>query len=132
MYGGGAAAVAVGGYLTYDTFLAGDGSSGGPGGVVRNFWNAIDNGNFEEAESYIHPDSPQSGSLTGGSETGQSMLESADISVSSVQVTNREGDTATVEATVDISIMGESNSQSQTYELRKHEGAWKIYSGGTA
>ena len=129
MYGGGAAAIAVGGYFAYDTFLGGP---GGPEGAVRSFWDALDNGNLEEADSYIHPDSPAKGQLMEGSGgMGQSMLESADVSVSSAEVTNEEGDTATVEATIEMSIMGESDTQTQTYELRKHNGDWKIYSGAS-
>ena len=103
------------------------GGSGGPAGTVRSFVGALNSGNQEEAEAMVHPDSPQKGQLT-GSQMG--MLESMEVSVTSTEVLSKTETEATVEATISLGSGSASQESTSTWELRTHEGEWKIYSSG--
>jgi len=78
--GGGAAVAAVGGWFV---FLRDSG--GGPEGVVKSYYSAGSNGNFEQAASLVHEDSPSRDSLTNFEGTNPNEI---DISVDSVESLN--------------------------------------------
>lgn len=108
--------------------LGGDGGSSGPESPVKDYFSAIDSNDPEALNETIHPDSPNSGGQT----PSESDLEAIDASVTSTEVTEGpENGEAVVEAEVEltVSMMGQEQTQTDTvtYEVRKHEGDWKLY-----
>jgi hypothetical protein len=78
--GGGAAVAAVGGWFV---FLRDSG--GGPEGVVKSYYSAGSNGNFEQAASLVHEDSPSRDSLT---HFGDVNPDEVDVSADNVEPFN--------------------------------------------
>ncbi|MEF8776741.1 MAG: hypothetical protein V5A43_09610 [Haloarculaceae archaeon] len=117
LIGGGAAAVlAAGGFLAYTQFLGG----GGPGGAVKTYINAASNGNTDAVENAIHPDSPERDALL----SSAGMAEDMNIGIKSTSVVEKSEAQATVEATIAV----DSQESTSTFQVRKHEGAWKLWS----
>ncbi|MFB6074689.1 MAG: zinc-ribbon domain-containing protein [Haloarculaceae archaeon] len=121
--GGGAVILAGGGYLAYTQFLGGAGD--GPKGTIRRFFSALDDGDVQRANSLIHPDSPV-GDV--GSQTA-SQFASADISIEDLTLVSESGDRATVRIQLSFGNLG---SRSLTYNLRRYQGEWRLYSAGSS
>jgi|AntRauTorcE11898_2_1112593.scaffolds.fasta_scaffold37073_2 hypothetical protein len=108
--------------------LGGDGGgNSGPESAVHAYADAINDNDPEAFEAAIHPDSPQQGASASESE-----LEPISMSVKSTKVTDGPEDgVAVVEAELEttFTMMGEEQTETQTltFEVRKHEGDWKLY-----
>lgn len=101
----------------------GGGGSSGPEAAVEGWIQAGQDGDTEAMQEYAHPE----GDLT----RSEASETSGDISIESIETTEDGDDRATVTAEVEISgeVNGEDVSQAFTYQfdVRKHEGEWKIY-----
>lgn len=97
--------------------------SSGPDEVVEQFYQAVDDGDREAANDFIHSESPV-GELT---EEDMARFEDMDITVESTEVVEESDDTAQVEAELTMESDGESSTETITYELRKEDGDWKLY-----
>ena len=87
---------------------------------IYEFWNAYNEKDAAEFVDVFHPDSPDA-------PKDSEVLFQGTVIVDSATVISRSEDSATVEAKATIS--GELNeSQTQTYELRRYESEWKIWS----
>jgi hypothetical protein len=105
------------------------GGSSGPEGVVEDYTNALDNGDFDQVESLIHSESALSGRFENEEELARA-LEEADISLDNTEVIEEGDEMAIVEATI-TGATGEGETDTQEIELRKEDGDWKIYADGT-
>jgi hypothetical protein len=115
-------------------------STGGPEGAVKGYVSAVDSGNFEEAQSYVHEDSPSGGGLTNDLPED---ADAVDISVSNVQTVDEEPgynasqyesvqEFETVQATIEISgtILGQEIDESETTTgavAKNADGEWKLW-----
>ena len=122
-YGGGAAGGAGllgGGWLFYDRLLR----ERTPKETVTQYYVALDNGNAEKANGFIHDDSP----VSGNSETFISIAEQANLTVREVEVVDQSKEQATVRVTVHIKYDNdEEDTQTITRTLRKSNGTWKLW-----
>jgi len=137
-YGGGGLGVAVLGYFGYTEFLAG--GDGGPKSVVRGYLEASQNGNIDEARSYIHSESSITLDGSGGGGDGQSSL-----SIDNLEQRDSLGGTGETTSTPDgperTYVIATLSAETPTafgiqtvrvgYELRKEDGEWKIFSETT-
>ena len=94
-----------------------------PDEVVEQFYQAVDDGDRETANGFIHSDSPQ-GEL---SADDMSEFENMSITVDKTEVVNESDDVAEVKTEITIEQDGESFTQEMTYELRTEGGSWKLY-----
>ena len=113
--GAGVAVVAVGGFL-----LLG-GGPGGPAGTAKAFVNNLNNGDGQAAADLLHPDSSLSeGQVT----TWASQIRQFEVSVDGAEVVQQSESQATVEVTV----FAQGQSQTETIEVRQADGGWGVYS----
>lgn len=101
-------------------------TGGGPKPTAREFLNALDEGNAEKANSLIHPDSP----MGDVSKLGLALVEEINYEIQSLSVEENTGDEAVVEAELELSKNGRSETSTTMIVLRKHDGEWKVYSFG--
>lgn len=111
--------------------LGGDGGgSSGPDGAVEAYVSAVNNNNADGLRDVAHPNG--SGSTSGVSDSD---LEGFSMNLQSTEVLEQSDGQASVEATIEttVEMMGEEQSQTQTveFDIRKHEGEWKIYGSET-
>lgn len=103
----------------------GGGGSSGPEAAVEGYFEAGQSGDTEEMQEYVHPD----GELTDATATGGS--DGEEVSLESTEVLEENEDRATVTAEIEVSgeMNGEEQSVTFTYEfdVRKHDGEWKVY-----
>lgn len=102
--------------------LGGDGGGSGPGNAVKTYIEAGVAGDEEALQEAIHPEASQEVAM---SASMMAMVE--DASVTNTEVVEEDGDTATVEATVEASMGGETSEGTSRYEVRTHDGEWKVY-----
>ncbi len=112
--------LAGGGYLAYTQFLAGP---SGPAAPIHSYIDAATAGNQEGVEAAVHPNSPERSSLI----QSASFLDGMDASIESTEVVSQTEERAMVEATAS---MGGQESSTSTFEVRKYEGDWKLWSTG--
>lgn len=117
-----AAVVSVG--LAGCNDILGGGGGGGPEAAVERFADAMDRGDREAMENLIHPDSPQAGQLTNQTVSG---LAEADVTLESTEVVEQGDGRATVNVTITLPANGQEQTTEQQWELRTHEGEWKLY-----
>ncbi|MDS0258874.1 hypothetical protein NDI56_05645 [Haloarcula sp. S1CR25-12] len=87
---------------------------------IYELWSAYNDEDAAALVTTYHPDSP---SAPGESD----VVFQGTVTVESTTVVSRSGDSATAEA--EASISGELNeSATQIFELRRHEGEWKVWS----
>lgn len=122
-YGGGAAGGAGllgGGWLFYDRLLR----ERTPEETITQYYVALNNGNEEEANGFIHQDSP----ISGNSEAFISTAEQARLTVREVEVIDQSEEQATVRVTVHIEYdNNEEDTQTVTRTLRRSNGTWKLW-----
>jgi|APHM01.1.fsa_nt_gi hypothetical protein len=127
--GGGVAAAAVGGWFV---FLRDSG--GGPEEVAKNFIIASFNGNFEQAASLVHDDSPSRDYFV------TEDIDTADVSVESVEslsVSRFSYDANNIEAVRELEVLdittifsegGQTEPNNIILIMAKNErGEWKIW-----
>ncbi|MFB6075360.1 MAG: zinc-ribbon domain-containing protein [Haloarculaceae archaeon] len=119
--GGGVVVLAGGGYLAYTQFMGG---GAGPDGTVEQFVQALNDGDAQQANELIHPNSPL-GQVT-SSQLQQ--LQSVGLSVESTSVVSQSGDRATVQASLTLG----SQTQTTTFQLRRSQGEWLLYSSDSS
>ena len=111
-------------------FLAGCSSSGGddPEGVVEAFYDAFGDGDVDELNSLIHPDSPDGFIEDEEAAEFEAQTEEIDFSIESTELVEEGDDEAVVELTVEIddSQYGTQTVDGHAY-LRTDGGDWKIY-----
>jgi hypothetical protein len=123
MYGGGAAAVAVGGFLV----LGGGGPGSGPAGTAEKFVNALDAGNQDRVEQLLHSEA------SGADQIGFMMgvFEQAEINVQGTEVVEEreqgEQQIAVVDVQAEATVEGATNTDTLTIELRTEDGDWKVW-----
>lgn len=103
--------------------------AGDPKTVVREFYAALDAGNRAAANARLHSDA-QGSEVT--ERTAQSM-EEASLTVDSVTLVDRSGDTATVLVEITLSPADSDRERTSRLEivLRPENGRWKIYAVST-
>jgi cytoskeletal protein RodZ len=108
----------------------------GPDAAAEEFISAIDNSDFDMADSMIHPDSPIDGAgeavdlIVGFTVTGavtSVAIDALDISAENTQVTRSDGGRATVEVTVDVDLIIESAQGTLPMEMRTADGDWYVW-----
>ncbi|WP_340099037.1 hypothetical protein [Salinibaculum salinum] len=92
--------------------------------LVREFYTAASNGDFERANSLIHPDSPE-GTIT---EEQQAVFERQTVDVQDTSVVERTDRQASVNATLVFSRDGQERTNTVALTLRKDNDEWKLYS----
>jgi glucose/arabinose dehydrogenase len=98
--------------------------TGNPKQLIREFYAAADSGNFQRANSLVHPDSPE-GTI---SETQQRIFEKQEIDIQGMTVVDESTDRATVQTTLVFTRDGRERTRTTDLELRTHDGAWRLYS----
>jgi len=112
--GAGVAVAAVGGFLLL-------GGSGGPAGTAESFMNALASGDGQAAADLLHPDSSLSeGQVT----TWASQISQFEVSVDGAEVVQQSES----QATVDVTVSAQGQSQTETIEVRQADGGWGVYS----
>jgi len=87
---------------------------------IYELWSAYNDEDAAALVATYHPDSPSAPEESG-------VIFQGTVTVESTTVVSRSGDNATAEA--EASIAGELNeSRTQVFELRRHDGEWKIWS----
>jgi len=100
----------------------GGGGSSGPDGAVRSYIEAGLDGDQEGLNQSIHPDASQNVRMSA------SMMQMAeDVTIQNVEVVSQSENEATVEATVQATLDGETRTGSSTYVVQKFEGEWRVY-----
>lgn len=94
-----------------------------PTAVVEKFYAAADSGDFETANALVHPESPE-GTIT---TEEQPVFERQTIRVVAAEVRNREDGVATVDVTLRITREETERTANVTIELRRSDGAWRLY-----
>lgn len=96
---------------------------------IETVWDAYNDADLERMQAVIHPDSDAYPTEAGASFEGE-------VTVSSTTVIERSDDSATVEAALVYETEYDRNERTDTYELRRYEGRWVIWSqrveGGSA
>lgn len=103
----------------------GDDSQDDPEGTVEAYFAALDDGDIDQINDLIHPDSPE-GDIA---EEELEELAEVDISVVEVSTVEEDDDEAIVEATFEIEMEGfdEPFEETDTFVLRTYEGDWYLY-----
>lgn len=100
--------------------LLGGDDGPGPEAVVRDYITAIDNGNIQEANSLLHPDANRlSGLVTLGSPE-----------IRQIETLSRGGGEARLRVRLRVEALGQSDTTSFVFEMRKTDGEWVIYDDG--
>lgn len=101
-----------------------DGGGSGPESAVQNYVDAVNDNDVGALKDSIHSESPEA-----GGSISESDLEPVDMSLESSEVTQGPEDgQATVEAEIEFTYMGESQTDTMTFDVREEDGEWKIYS----
>jgi hypothetical protein len=120
-------------------------SGGGPGGAVKSYYSAASNGNFEQAASLVHAESPSRDSLTNFEGTNPDEI---DVSIDSVESLNetesglsydanstgvvQEFEVLEVTLTVSRTAFGEEQtdtSEQRVVMAKNTDGEWKLWRG---
>jgi len=117
---GGTIAAAAGGWFVF----FGDDSSDGPEAVVREYAQALDNGDRESVADTIHPDAPMP---DGPSASAANLMDEGTVSVEEIQSVEIEDDTAVVRAEIRIETTADSDIFTSRIELRTQNDEWKIW-----
>lgn len=117
-----AAGLAVAGTAGCAGILGGGGSE--PESTVKDYVTALDEGDVETANDLVHPD----GSVQEIGDEGADMLEQAEFTLDSTELVEEGEDRAVVEASITTEFMGEEETTDGRFELRTHDGEWKIHS----
>jgi len=108
----------------------GGGGSSGPKGAIKDYADAVNDNDADAYNDLAHPD----GSMSAGSVT-DAQLEGLSVSINSMEVVEESSDRAVVRVEAESTLSGDGEEMSSTsttrFELRKHEGEWKIYSSET-
>lgn len=113
--------------------LGGDdgGGSSGPEGAIEAYVDAVNDDDAEAVQDLEHPDGNES-----SGELSDSDLEAISMNIESTETLEQSDGQATVEADIEttLEMEGEEFSETQTieFDVRQHEGEWKIYGSSTA
>ena len=88
---------------------------------IRALWTAYNNENAEGIVEILHPDSPEQVST-------DTITFQGTVTVESLTVVEHNETTATADATVTVSDGSRSITEQHSYELRRDEGDWAIWS----
>lgn len=96
-----------------------------PKNAVRSYVTAVFAGDVQTANRLIHPD----GNVEAYSEDAAERMDTLDLTIQSLEITNESKTSATVNAVAAIenTESGEEQTREQTYTVRTADGAWKIY-----
>jgi hypothetical protein len=92
--------------------------------LIRDFYTAADSENFRQANSLVHPDSPE-GTI---GENQQRIFEEQEIDVQEMRVVEGGTDRATVRTTLVFRREGRERTRTTELELRTHDEDWRLYS----
>lgn len=120
----GAAAVGMAGLAGCSGFLGGGG--GGPKDAIRDYVSAANDADAETANGLLHPD----GNVAELSQQELAVFEAADLSIDSMEVLEETEERADVEVTLTISGGGMDETSTGQWDVRTHDGEWRIYAAG--
>ena len=92
--------------------------------LIRDFYTAADSENFQQANSLVHPDSPE-GTI---GENQQRIFERQEIEIQDMAVVDESTDRTTVRTTLVFTREGRERTTTAELELRTHAGDWRLYS----
>ena len=92
--------------------------------VIREFYRAANSGNFQQANSLVHPESRE-GTI---GENQQAVFERQEIGIEELVVTDSATDRIAVRTTLVFRRDGRERTQTTDIELRVHDGVWRLYS----
>lgn len=98
-----------------------------PSGVVEAFVSEMNAGNVEGMKKYLSSDVVDQMEAEGQE---SSFDKEGEISVQEIKDQEIDGDTATVTATLKMSVEGQSATSDVPFKLKKEDGDWKIASMG--
>lgn len=94
--------------------------------IVREFYTAADDGEFERANALVHPESPE-GTIGANQQT---FFERQTIAVQGMTVLTAGTDRTTLRVTLRLSRNERERTEVTEIELRAHDGAWRLYRTG--
>lgn len=94
--------------------------------LVREFYAAADSGNFEKANNFVHPESPE-GTI---GENQQAFFEQQEVEIQRIETVTASEARVTVQATLVLSRQERERTTTTNIELRKHNEEWYLYAAG--
>lgn len=125
-YVAGVAAVATAGVAGCSDILGGGSGGGDPQSTIRAFVDAATSGEIEDANELIHPDAP----APQVTQQQSNSMQQLDMSIESMEVIEEGEEMAMVSVTFSVTSQEGSGTITNEFELRTHEGEWRIWSPG--
>lgn len=114
---------------TEANFGGGDGLGAGaatnydPETVIRNYYTALNDGDAETANSYLHPEA-ETAEVT---EDTVAQAENVELEVTEITTIEESDDEVVVEAMVQTTTAVGANTVAYDITLRRYDSEWKIY-----